>query len=65
MSPAFAPATRPMIVSASGWKCGVWQRLWQEAVACYDELKGLDWSFLCADGSMTAAPLAREECGPN
>jgi transposase len=44
---------------------GLWPRLWQEAVARYDELKGLDWSFLCADGSMTKAPLAREECGPN
>jgi transposase len=31
---------------------GLWQRLWQEAVNCYDGLKGLDWSFLYADGSM-------------
>src|SRR6185312_9583922 len=46
-------------------ECGVWQRLWQEAVDCYDELRGLDWSFLCADGSMTKAPLAWEKSGPN
>lgn len=45
--------------------CGLWERLWQLAVADYDELRELDWSFLCADGSMTKAPLAREACGPN
>lgn len=44
---------------------GLWQRLWQEAVNCYDELKGLDWSFICADGSMAKAPLAKEEHGRN
>ena len=44
---------------------GLWQRLWQEAVNCYDELKGLNWSFMCADGSMVKAPLAKEEHGRN
>ena len=44
---------------------GLWPRLWQEAVNCYDELKGLDWFFLCADGSMAKAPLAKEERGRN
>src|SRR5258708_11814619 len=44
---------------------GLWQRLCQEAVYCYDGLKGLDWSFLCADGSMAKAPLAKEERGRN
>ncbi len=44
---------------------GLWQRFWQEAVNCYDGLKGLDWSFLCADGSMAKAPLAKEERGRN
>jgi putative transposase len=44
---------------------GLWQKLWEEALHCYDELQGLDWSFLCADGSMVKAPLAQEQCGPN
>ena len=37
---------------------GVWQRLWKELVQEYDELVGLDWSYLSVDGSMTKAPLA-------
>lgn len=44
---------------------GLWQQLWQEALTMYEELRGLDWAFLCVDGSMTKAPLAREKCGPN
>ena len=37
---------------------GVWQKLWRELVKEYDELVGLDWSYLSVDGSMTKAPLA-------
>ena len=37
---------------------GVWQRLWAVLLADYDELRGLDWSYLSVDGSMTKAPLA-------
>ena len=39
-------------------KAGVWQRLWAVLLAEYDELQGLDWSYLSVDGSMTKAPLA-------
>jgi len=42
-------------------KAGVWAKLWAEAVAEYDELRGLDWRYLCVDGSMTKAPLAGEK----
>ena len=42
-------------------RAGVWKKLWAEAVAEYDELRGLDWRFLCVDGSMTKAPLAGEK----
>lgn len=42
-------------------QAGVWEKLWAEAVAQYDELRGLDWRFLCVDGSMTKAPLAGEK----
>lgn len=37
---------------------GVWQQLWAVLVGEYDELRGLDWSYLSVDGSMTKAPLA-------
>lgn len=37
---------------------GVWQKLWAVLLQEYDELHGLDWSYLSVDGSMTKAPLA-------
>ena len=39
-------------------QAGVWIKLWQVLVEEYDELEGLDWSYLSVDGSMTKAPLA-------
>jgi transposase len=42
-------------------KAGVFQRLWAGAVREYDELRGLDWEYLCVDGSMAKAPLAGEK----
>lgn len=36
---------------------GVFWKLWQVGLARYDELKGLDWSWLSMDGAMTKAPL--------
>ena len=36
---------------------GVFLKLWQAGLKCYDELKGLDWSWLSMDGAMTKAPL--------
>ena len=37
---------------------GVWQQLWAVLLLEYDELAGLDWSYLSVDGSLTKAPLA-------
>jgi len=37
---------------------GLWAKLWAVLVKEYDELRGLDWSYLSVDGSMTKAPLA-------
>ena len=37
---------------------GVWQQLWAVLLLEYDELAGLDWSYLSVDGSLTQAPLA-------
>ena len=35
----------------------VFLKLWQAGLERYDELKGLDWSWLSLDGAMTKAPL--------
>ena len=37
---------------------GIWTELWKVVLEEYDQLKGLDWSYLSVDGSMTKAPLA-------
>lgn len=37
---------------------GVWKELWRVLLEEYDELEGLDWSYLSVDGIMTKAPLA-------
>lgn len=36
---------------------GIFLKLWQAGLERYDELKGLDWSWLSLDGAMTKAPL--------
>lgn len=36
---------------------GVFERLWQAALERYDELKGLDWTWLSMDGATTKSPL--------
>lgn len=48
-------------------EAGVWIELWRVLLEEYDELEGLDWSYLSVDGSMTKAPLAtvgRKKAGP-
>ena len=40
---------------------GVFLKLWQAGLERYDELKGLDWSWLSMDGAMTKAPLGGEK----
>ncbi len=36
---------------------GVFLKLWQAGVERFDELQGIDWSWLSMDGAMTKAPL--------
>ena len=36
---------------------GVFLNLWQVGLESYDELEGLDWSWLSMDGAITKAPL--------
>jgi transposase len=46
-------------------RTGVFLRLWQAGVECFDDLKGIDWAWLSMDGAMTKAPLGGEETGNN
>lgn len=39
-------------------QAGVFWKLWCAGLMEYDELKGIDWTWLTADGAMTKAPLA-------
>jgi len=43
---------------------GFFARLWEEALCDYDDLEGLDWSWLSLDGAMTKAPLGGEKKRP-
>jgi putative transposase len=44
-------------------RAGVFRRLWQVGVEQFDDLRGLDWSWLSMDGAMTKAPLGGEKNG--
>lgn len=45
-------------------EAGVFLQLWQRGVEEFDELKGLDWSWVSMDGAMTKAPLGGEKNRP-
>ena len=44
---------------------GVFLELWRVGLERYDELKGLDWSWLSMDGAMTKSPLGGGKTGAN
>ena len=44
---------------------GVFLELWRVGLERYDELKGLDWSWLSLDGVMTKSPLGGGKTGTN
>lgn len=37
-------------------EAGVFEMLWMQGLLAYDELVGVDWSWLSIDGAMTKAP---------
>lgn len=37
---------------------GVFEMFWREGLMQYDEIQGIDWSWLSMDGAMTKAPVA-------
>jgi transposase len=41
----------------------IFAQMWQELLLEYDDLKGLHWEWLSADGAMTKAPLGGELVG--
>jgi putative transposase len=44
---------------------GVFEQLWRQGLLRYDELAGIDWDWLAADGAITKAPLGGAKTGPN
>ena len=44
---------------------GVFLELWRVGLERYDELKGLDWSWVSMDGALTKSPLGGGKTGPN
>jgi hypothetical protein len=39
--------------------------MWVAGLEKYDEVQGIKWAWLSADGCMTKAPLTQEEVGKN
>ena len=37
---------------------GVFEQLWKQGLLAYDQMEGIDWSWIAMDGTMTKAPLA-------
>ena len=46
-------------------RAGFFHKLWRKGLAEYDEMEGIAWEWLAADGSTLEAPLAQESVGPN
>ncbi len=46
-------------------RAGVFHEVWRQGLLEYDEVVGIDWAWLAADGAMTKAPLGGEKTGPN
>ena len=44
-------------------QAGVFEKLWYAGVEQFDELHGIDWTWLSMDGAMTKAPLGGEKDG--
>jgi putative transposase len=46
-------------------QAGVFAEIWRQGLLDYDEVVGIDWAWLAADGAMGKAPLGGEKTGPN
>jgi transposase len=45
-------------------EAGVFEQFWIQGLLEYDQLQGIDWSWLSMDGAMTKAPLGGEKGRP-
>ena len=46
-------------------QAGVFHEIWRQGLLDYDQVVGIDWSWLSADGALTKAPLGGPRTGPN
>ena len=46
-------------------RAGFFLNLWRLGLVEYDEMEGIAWEWLSADGTQGKAPLAQEAVGPN
>ena len=44
-------------------EAGVFVKLWQAGVECFDKTKGIEWDWLSMDGAITKAPLGGKKPG--
>ena len=36
----------------------MFEQFWKQGLLAYDQIEGIDWSWIAMDGTMTKAPLA-------
>jgi len=60
----FGPPSTVYYYFAQWVKAGVFGQLWAVALAVYDDLKGLEWTWQSIDGAMTKAPLGGKPRAP-
>lgn len=46
-------------------RAGVFHEIWRQGLIEYDQVVGIDWTWLAADGAMGKAPLGGPKTGPN
>ena len=70
--PVEGPGRHPLLPGSTAhdrfqeWvEAGVFLTLWEAGLMAYDDLEGIDWSWLSMDGCMTKAPLGGKKTGKN
>ena len=46
-------------------QAGVFAEVWRQGLLDYDQLVGIDWAWLAADGATSKTPLGGPKTGPN
>jgi putative transposase len=63
--PELAPGSTAHQYFQEWLEAGVFGLFWQEALASYDDVVGLELRWQCVDGAMTKAPLGGQKTGKN